>query len=184
MQEAAPGKPSDARSGDDEIFVILPGQGSEEAYRVAEACWRAWPEAMVTDSRWTSGSRSIWRTGRTPRSHGRDPEGWKMAIASAEAASWSPIEPGARAIAIFNSLLVKEGGADWFVERFCESRGNVQGFPGFISMEVLRADAGDEVLVVTRWRDREAFDAWVRSDAFAKAHGRGGSEGLLGGTPG
>ena len=67
-------------------------------------------------------------------------------------------------IAIFNSLPVKEGAADRVVERFRESRGNVQGFPGFISMEVLRADAGDEVLVVTRWRDREAFDAWVRSE--------------------
>jgi heme-degrading monooxygenase HmoA len=82
-------------------------------------------------------------------------------------------------IAIFNSLPVKEGAADRIVEMFRESRGDVQGFPGFISMEVLRAEKDDEVLVVTRWRDREAFDAWVRSDAFAKAHGRGGSEGLL-----
>jgi heme-degrading monooxygenase HmoA len=86
-------------------------------------------------------------------------------------------------IAIFNSLPVKEGAADRVVERFRESRGNVQGFPGFISMEVLRAEAGDEVLVVTRWRDREAFDAWVHSDAFARAHRRGGSEGLLRGHP-
>ena len=70
-------------------------------------------------------------------------------------------------IAIFNSLPVKEGAADRVVERFRESRGNVQGFPGFISMEVLRADAGDEVLVVTRWRDREAFDAWVRSEELS-----------------
>lgn len=67
-------------------------------------------------------------------------------------------------IAIFNSLPVKEGAADRVVERFRESRGNVQGFPGFISMKVLRAEAGDEVLVVTRWRDREAFDAWVHSE--------------------
>ena len=67
-------------------------------------------------------------------------------------------------IAIFNSLPVKEGAADRVVERFRESRGNVQGFPGFVSMEVLRAEAGDEVLVITRWRDREAFDAWVHSE--------------------
>ena len=84
-------------------------------------------------------------------------------------------------IAIFNSLPVKEGAADRVVERFREGRGNVQGFPGFISMEVLRAD--DEVLVVTRWRDREAFESWVHSEEFAKAHGRGGSEGLLRGHP-
>jgi hypothetical protein len=44
-------------------------------------------------------------------------------------------------IAIFNSLPVKEGAADEIVDRFAESRGHVQGFPGFVSMEVLKADA-------------------------------------------
>jgi heme-degrading monooxygenase HmoA len=53
-------------------------------------------------------------------------------------------------IAIFYSLPVREGAADRVVERFRENRGKVQGFPGFVSMEVLRAEAGDEVLVVTR----------------------------------
>jgi len=33
-------------------------------------------------------------------------------------------------------------------------------------MEVLRAEAGDEVLVITRWRDREAFDAWMHSEEY------------------
>ncbi len=86
-------------------------------------------------------------------------------------------------IAIVNSLPVKEGAADRVVERFSQSRGSVQGFPGFVSMEVLRSESGDEVLVVTRWRDRESFDAWVRSEAFAEAHGRGSGEGLLRGHP-
>lgn len=86
-------------------------------------------------------------------------------------------------IAIFNSLRVKEGAADEIVDRFAESRGNVQGFPGFVSMEVLKSDAEDEVLVVTRWRDRESFEAWVRSDEFRRAHGRGGAGGLLTGHP-
>lgn len=66
-------------------------------------------------------------------------------------------------IAIFNSLPVKEGAADRVVERFRESHGNVQGFPGFISMDVLRAAAGDEVLFITRWQDREAFEASVHT---------------------
>ena len=86
-------------------------------------------------------------------------------------------------IAIFNSLPVKEGAADEIVGRFAESRGHVQGFPGFVSMEVLKSDAEDEVLVITRWRDRESFEAWVHSDEFSKAHGRGGSGGLLRGHP-
>lgn len=62
-------------------------------------------------------------------------------------------------IAIVNSLPVKDGAADRIVERFAESRGHVQGFPGFVSMEVLKSDTEDEVLVVTRWRDRGSFDA-------------------------
>ena len=36
------------------------------------------------------------------------------------------------------------------VDRFAESRGHVRGFPGFVSMEVLKSSEGDEVLVVTR----------------------------------
>ena len=85
-------------------------------------------------------------------------------------------------IAVINSLPVKEGAAGQIVERFANSRGSVQGFPGFVSMEVLNSEAGDEVLVITRWRDKAAFDSWVQSDAFKAAHGRGGG-GLLRGHP-
>jgi heme-degrading monooxygenase HmoA len=86
-------------------------------------------------------------------------------------------------IAIVNSLPVKEGAADRIVERFAESRGHVQGFPGFVSMEVLKSEAEDEVLVVTRWQDRDSFDSWVGSEEFSRAHGRGGAGGLLRGHP-
>ena len=86
-------------------------------------------------------------------------------------------------IAIMNSLPVAEGAADAVVERFAGSRGHVQDFPGFVSMEVLKSEQEDEVLVVTRWRDRQAFEAWVGSEEFAKAHARGGTQGLLRGHP-
>jgi len=85
-------------------------------------------------------------------------------------------------IAVFNRLPVKEGAAEQVVERFANTRGNVQGCPGFVSMEVLRSEGADEVLVITRWQDREAFDLWVSSDEFKKAHGRGGGD-LLRGHP-
>ena len=49
-----------------------------------------------------------------------------------------------------------------------KSRGSVQEFPGFVSMEVLSSEEAPEgegeVLIITRWRDREAFDAWVGSE--------------------
>jgi heme-degrading monooxygenase HmoA len=86
-------------------------------------------------------------------------------------------------IAIINRLPVKEGAADQVVERFANSRGHVQDFPGFISMEVLRSEEADEVLVVTRWQDKDAFNSWVASDEFKKAHGRGGGSELLRGHP-
>jgi heme-degrading monooxygenase HmoA len=86
-------------------------------------------------------------------------------------------------IAVINRLPVKEGAADQVVERFANSRGHVQDFPGFVSMEVLSSEAANEVLVITRWRDQEAFDSWVQSDEFKKAHGRGGGSELLRGHP-
>ncbi len=45
-------------------------------------------------------------------------------------------------IAIINRLPVKEGVAGEVVERFANSRGNVQGYPGFVSMEVLSSEVG------------------------------------------
>ncbi len=86
-------------------------------------------------------------------------------------------------IAIMNRLPVREGAADRVVERFAGSRGHVQNFPGFVSMEVLRSEDASEVLVITRWRDREAFENWIRSEEFARAHGRGGGGDLLSGHP-
>ncbi len=86
-------------------------------------------------------------------------------------------------IAVINRLPVKEGAADQVVELFANSRGHVQDFPGFVSMEVLRAEGSDEVMVITRWRDKDAFNSWVHSDEFRKAHGRGGGGDLLSGHP-
>lgn len=65
-------------------------------------------------------------------------------------------------IAVFNRLPVKKGAVGQIVERFANSRGHVQDFPGFVSMEVLSSEGtegSDEVLVVTRWRDKAAFDS-------------------------
>lgn len=86
-------------------------------------------------------------------------------------------------IAVVNRLPVKKGMADQVVERFAGGRGFVQHFPGFVNMEVLRSEDEDEVVVITRWRDKGAFDSWVQSDAFKMAHGRGGGSGLLRGHP-
>ena len=86
-------------------------------------------------------------------------------------------------IAVINRLPVREGMADEVVERFANGQGFVQDSPGFVSMEVLRSEGADEVMVITRWRDKEAFDSWVHSEEFKKAHGRSGGSGMLRGHP-
>ena len=60
-------------------------------------------------------------------------------------------------IAVINRLPVKEGTVGQVVKRFANSPGNVHGFPGFISMEVLRSEEANEVLLITRRRDRDAL---------------------------
>jgi heme-degrading monooxygenase HmoA len=86
-------------------------------------------------------------------------------------------------IAIVNRLPVKPGAAEELAARFAESRGHVQDFPGFVSMEVLVSGEENEVLVITRWRDRASFDSWVGSEQFRRAHGRGGASELMAGRP-
>lgn len=86
-------------------------------------------------------------------------------------------------IVITNRLPVKEGRADEVVERFSVNRGNVQDFPGFVSMEVLRSEDATEVLVITRWESREAFDSWVNSDSFRAAHNQSSGSDFLSGHP-
>lgn len=84
-------------------------------------------------------------------------------------------------IAIFNSLPVKAGAEDEVSDLFAASRGNVRGFPGFVSMEVLTSEG--EVLVVTRWEDRDSFDAWVGSEDFKAAHRGPGASEMMTGRP-
>ena len=49
----------------------------------------------------------------------------------------------------------------------------VDAADGFVDLEVWRSDrdAGD-VVMVSRWRDRAAFTAYMRSDAHRISHGR------------
>jgi heme-degrading monooxygenase HmoA len=70
-------------------------------------------------------------------------------------------------IAVIYCLPVKEGIEDEAVERFADGRVFVQDFPGFVSMEVLKSEEAHEVLVITRWRDKDAFDSWVHSEELS-----------------
>ena len=62
--------------------------------------------------------------------------------------------------------------ADRIVEGFRHRAGRVDQQPGFLGFELLREEHGREVLVSTRWRRKEDFEAWVGSPAFRQAHER------------
>lgn len=74
-----------------------------------------------------------------------------------------------------NAITVAPGAGEELARRFAARAGAVDEADGFEGFELLRpADGRETWLVVTRWRDEEAFQAWVRSPAFAHGH-RGAS---------
>ena len=72
-----------------------------------------------------------------------------------------------------NAITVPEGGGDELARRFAARAGAVDNQDGFEGFELLRpADDRNTWLVMTRWRDADAFNAWVSSPAFGHGHAR------------
>lgn len=70
-----------------------------------------------------------------------------------------------------NAITVPEGLGDEVARRFAERAGAVDDQDGFEGFELLRpTDDRRTWLVVTRWRDDDSFNAWVRSPSFAHGH--------------
>jgi heme oxygenase (mycobilin-producing) len=56
---------------------------------------------------------------------------------------------------------------------FRERSGLVDGFPGFLYLQLLRPQAGEAThTFVTAWRDRESFRSYMRSEEHAISHSR------------
>ena len=74
-----------------------------------------------------------------------------------------------------NAITVPEDGGDELARRFGARAGAVDDQDGFEGFELLRpTDDRRTWLVVTRWRDEDAFNAWISSPAFG--HGHRGAE--------
>jgi heme oxygenase (mycobilin-producing) len=84
-----------------------------------------------------------------------------------------------------NAITVPEEGGDELAKRFGARAGAVDDQEGFEGFELLRpTDDRRTWLVVTRWRDEDAFNAWVSSPAFGHGHrGAGGGQGHGEGGP-
>jgi len=74
-----------------------------------------------------------------------------------------------------NAITVAADSGDELAHRFAARAGAVDGQDGFEGFELLKpTDERTTWLVVTRWRDENAFQAWVSSAAFGQGH-RGSS---------
>lgn len=70
-----------------------------------------------------------------------------------------------------NAITVPADSGDELAHRFAARAGAVDGQDGFEGFELLKpVDDRTTWLVITRWRDNDAFEAWVASPAFAHGH--------------
>ncbi|HSR84506.1 MAG TPA: antibiotic biosynthesis monooxygenase family protein [Streptosporangiaceae bacterium] len=70
-----------------------------------------------------------------------------------------------------NAITVPPDGGDELARRFAARAGAVDNQDGFEGFELLRpTDERTTWLVVTRWRDGAAFEAWRTSPAFGHGH--------------
>lgn len=70
-----------------------------------------------------------------------------------------------------NAITVPEDSGDELARRFAARAGAVDDQDGFEGFELLKpTDERNTWLVLTRWRDEEAFQSWMSSPAFAHGH--------------
>ena len=84
-----------------------------------------------------------------------------------------------------NAITVPSDGGDELARRFAARAGAVDSQSGFEGFELLRPTDGRTTwLVVTRWRDEAAFEAWRTSPAFGHGHRRAADPAGSHGQPG
>jgi heme-degrading monooxygenase HmoA len=75
-----------------------------------------------------------------------------------------------------NANTVPADSAEEMYSRFAARAGQVENADGFEEFQLLRPSDGRETwLVYTRWRDEDAFQAWVSSPAFMHGHAKADS---------
>ena len=83
-----------------------------------------------------------------------------------------------------NHFDVDPARAGEFEERWRERETHLGQVPGFVRFSLLRGDEPGAYASHTVWENREAFEAWTKSEAFRKAHaGARMPEGVLRGHP-
>jgi heme-degrading monooxygenase HmoA len=86
-----------------------------------------------------------------------------------------------------NRFRVHEGHEAAFEEVWRTRDSHLKSVDGFVTFHLLRGEAADGVRLYashTAWRDKPAFEAWTRSEAFRAAHkGARSQSGMYDGPP-
>lgn len=94
---------------------------------------------------------------------------------------------GAPMYIAMNRFRITKGHEADFETVWRERESGLAEVPGFLKFQLLRGETGDEettFISVSGWEDQAAFQAWTKSEAFAKAHrSKKSPEGVLRGPP-
>ena len=72
---------------------------------------------------------------------------------------------------VANRVFVKKEYSQAFEQRFKNRAGQIDKQPGFVHMEVLKPlSEKTPYVILTHWKDEQAFLGWVGSDDFRIAH--------------
>jgi heme-degrading monooxygenase HmoA len=86
-----------------------------------------------------------------------------------------------------NRFRVHEGQEDAFEEVWRSRDSHLKSVDGFVAFHLMKGEAKDGVRLYashTAWRDRAAFEAWTKSEAFRAAHkGAKSNAGMYDGPP-
>lgn len=75
-------------------------------------------------------------------------------------------------VIVTNTSTITKGNGEKLIARF-NKVGKVERMEGFLGLEVIlkqNTKDVDEVSVVTRWRSKDDFKQWTKSDAFRESH--------------
>jgi len=77
---------------------------------------------------------------------------------------------------VCNRVQINPDHAEPFEKLFLSRSHMVDKSPGFVSFQLLRPDKADEsYIVMVVWETKDAYKAWLKSDAFKQGHSRTGS---------
>ena len=77
---------------------------------------------------------------------------------------------------VCNRVQVNPIHAAQFEQLFLSRSHMVDNSPGFVSFQILRPNKTDaSYIVMVTWQSKEAYQAWLKSDAFKQGHSRTGT---------